>query len=214
MTTMTGDFEAHFTLATLDEAAQVEVARWAEARALKVTHIVLDRGANPSQRMLTQHFRGSLTEALVSAQARCQQLTGAGFPVTRLKLEAAPWNTGIPQDAHAATAFPAHCHFEHHLKLLLDSEEALDALRAQVEPHQAHLSRNARRTRSDGQHERFVTQRCYGVGQSVARARLAALTEALIGFTILETEEEFVVHDSNLALDQGWLALPEHSHAH
>lgn len=104
-------------------------------------------------------------------------------------------------------------YFEHHLKVLLDpcgpgAAATLDALTATAAAHDAHVSWNARRIRAGtGRQERFVTQRCYGVGLPTARARLAALTRAVgaLPVEIAETEEEFVVHDSNSAIDDGWI---------
>ncbi|HEY0700568.1 MAG TPA: hypothetical protein VGD43_22525, partial [Micromonospora sp.] len=56
-------------------------------------------------------------------------------------------------------------------------------------------------------HERFVTQRCHDAGQPQARLRLAALVDELTaaGYPPVEVEEEFVVFDSNPALDHGWI---------
>lgn len=214
MDTATGDFETHLTLGSTEPTALSRLGTWsAERTGLKLTHIVLDQGATPSQPMLTQRWRGSFGAAFAAAQALRCQLHTVGFSVVRLKLEAAPWNAGVPQTEREARAFPSYCHFEHHLKLLLPSESALESLRLAVQPHGAHLSRNARRTRPDHQHERFVTQRCYGVGQSVAQARLAALTKALAAYTILDSEEEFVLYDSNLALEHGWIQPQELPHA-
>jgi hypothetical protein len=42
---------------------------------------------------------------------------------------------------------------------------------------------------------------------SNAQARLQQLIEAIasLGFCPIDTESEFVVYDSNLALDRGWM---------
>jgi hypothetical protein len=83
----------------------------------------------------------------------------------------------------------------------------LDLARAVAEAHGAHLSRNARRDRDDGRHERFVTQRCHDVGRLQARERLDAMITALTaeGLEIVEVEEEYVLVDDNPALDAGWI---------
>jgi hypothetical protein len=59
-----------------------------------------------------------------------------------------------------------------------------------------------------GRHERFVTQRCHGCGRPEARRRLDALVGELtaVGFAIAEIEHEYVVLDSNPAVDAGWIA--------
>ncbi|WUJ69476.1 nucleotidyl transferase AbiEii/AbiGii toxin family protein [Kribbella soli] len=99
-------------------------------------------------------------------------------------------------------------YFEHQVKLLLPDAAAgtLISLGSLLEPHQARLSRNARRHRNDGRHERFATQRCHQVGRTTSKARLDAMVTALreAGHEILEVEEEHVAYDSNLQLDRGW----------
>ena len=182
---------------------------WAEARGLKCTHIVLARGASTSQPMLTRDGRGTLMGQHAAASAVMRELAGDGFAISRLKIEAAPWNGGAPRTDAEGAAQPPHRYFEHHLKLLLRGDiddAAMTGLTDLARRHAAHLSRNALRVRADGRQERFVTQRCYRVGQETARARLAVLRDALAAkYEILDVEEEFVVYDSNLALDAGWL---------
>jgi hypothetical protein len=104
-------------------------------------------------------------------------------------------------------AFHPGRYFEHHVKLLLDDTAALEPLIAMARWHDARLSRNARRATDGGRHERFVTQRCRGVGRPTARRHLYALLAALgdLGYRVVDAEEEFVVYDDNLAVDAGWL---------
>jgi len=159
--------------------------------------------------MLTGRGRGTLGGQLVVAQRWVDGLRADGLQVVRVKIEAAPWGVGIPgSDAEAGDA-PAGRYFEHHVKVLLDTAE-LGGLTALAEPYGAHVSRNARRTRLDGRHERFITQRCYRVGQPTARRHLAGLRAALDrgGYHVLEVEEEYVVYDDNPAIDAGWITSP------
>ncbi|GAB2725478.1 hypothetical protein [Kitasatospora kifunensis] len=97
-------------------------------------------------------------------------------------------------------------YFEHHLKVLLAPGERAVLVRA-VAGHTAHVSWNARRTDPTGRRQQFVTQRCHGVGRHTAERRLAALTETLVaaGHPPIAVEREFVVYDSNLAVDDGWI---------
>ena len=74
--------------------------------------------------------------------------------------------------ADEAAELSSVCHFEHHIKLLLSGEPEMASARAVAERHSAHLSRNARRAARHGRHERFVTQRCRGVGRPAAAALL------------------------------------------
>ncbi|MET0424327.1 MAG: hypothetical protein ABW046_10645, partial [Actinoplanes sp.] len=87
-----GDFEIHLTL-----LADPELAGFAVAQGLKYTRIVLDRGVTPDQPMLTLNARGRLAAVAAEAQRWEGQLTGHGFTVVRVKVEASPFNGGVPQ---------------------------------------------------------------------------------------------------------------------
>ncbi|MDA2806030.1 nucleotidyl transferase AbiEii/AbiGii toxin family protein [Nocardiopsis suaedae] len=216
-----GDFETHLTLDARTPDRIEEAARWARAHGLKFTHIELDRGSSASQPMVTYHGHGTLDGELAVAERWAGRLSGAGLPVTRTKIEASPVNTGVPWTAEEAHTLPGHCYFEFHIKLLLAPDADLDALARLVKPHRARLSRNARRVREDGYQERFVTQRFSGVGRPTATALHRKLLDELEGQGlrylpprraadapepgILGTEREFVVYDSALDLDAGWM---------
>ncbi|MBO1334589.1 hypothetical protein J3486_25480 [Streptomyces sp. VRA16 Mangrove soil] len=210
-----GELETHLTVEAADAGAVERLATWAAARGHGFTHIVLARGAHRSQPMVTLRGRGRADAWLVGRVARtAEDLARAGFPVVRTKTEAAPWATGVPATDAQARQAPAHLHFEHHVKVLLDQDCAPRALAARVEGHTAHVSWNARRVRADGRHERFVTQRCHGVGNATAGRRLDELVGALAaapGVRILETEREYVLHDTRLGLDAGWITEGEPS---
>ncbi|GAA2719990.1 hypothetical protein [Actinocorallia aurantiaca] len=199
-----GDFETHLTVRC--GAGELDaLARWAAARGLKFSHIVLARGRVASQPMLTARGSGDLADVLAAADRTKAALAADGFEVTRTKVEAAPWNEGVPAaDEEALALGPGH-YFEHHLKLLLEPGADTAALAGLVEPHAAHLSRNARRVRDDGVAERFVTQRCRLVGAFEAERRLAALIAELKTHRIAEVEREFVVFDDGESLDDGWI---------
>lgn len=205
---VTGDFEVHITVAEWDGG---RLAEFAEEHGLKYTHVVLDRGQTASQPMLTRRGSGSLDQQRDAAERWRERLRAAGFRVARAKIEAAPWCDGVPvTDEDAATHPPAR-HFEHHVKLLLTAGvSTLVAVTEVAERHGARLSRNARRTRGDGHEERFVTQRCHGVGRVAAQARLDALVADLrdAGWDIVAVEQEYVVFDDRIELDAGWLTRP------
>ena len=201
-----GQFETHVT-ARADGPAGVEALRaWADRRSIKFHHIVLDRGRTPSQPMVTRQGTGTLTGQLAAAAELARELAGDGFAVGRVKVEAAPGNRDIPAtDAEAGRH--AGRYFEHHVKLALPADADLGALAELAARHGARLSRNARRRRDDGTSERFVTQRCHGVGLATARRDFDALraTLAAAGYVAVKVEQEYVVSDSNLADDAGWL---------
>ncbi|PBC78068.1 hypothetical protein BX265_2827 [Streptomyces sp. TLI_235] len=196
-----GDFEIHLTVAPPQARA---LAAWAAEHGLKVVDIELSRGAVPRQPMLTLTTAGTLAEARSLADRTASAAGAAGFDVLRTKIEAAPWTDGVPADDERARALGPAFYFEHHVKLLLD-EDPGPALAALAERHDAHLSRNARRTRPDGQLEWFVTQRCRLVGSATAGRRLDALLAALDGHRIASVEREFAVLDTTEALDAGWI---------
>lgn len=176
--------------------------QWGANRNLKFLHILLERGAHISQPMLTRHGCGNLTGELQMAKNLEIDLNSANFSVSRIKIEAAPWNQDIPQSDRLAST-QAHRYFEHHIKLSLESTIDIFPLKELIHHHSAHISRNALKIRADGSLERFVTQRCIGVGQIEAQNRLKNLVESIesLGYVPIDIESEFVVYDSNLALD-------------
>lgn len=203
-----GDLETHLTVAAQSAAAGDALLRFANLHGLKYLHIVLDRGQTVSQPMLTRGGRGVLSGELSIARDLARQLDEAGLAVTRIKIEAAPFNQDVPQTDVDAAGLPGHYYFEHHVKLLVGPHAHLAELTQLAAQHQAHLSRNALRVRHDGQLERFVTQRCWSVGRATAEQRLEALRQELVGtgWMIIDIEAEFVVYDNNLEVDAGWIA--------
>lgn len=216
-----GMFEAHVTVDCDDGPASASrLEGWSATRGWKFTHIVLASGLMPSQPMLTLRGCGSYEEQLRTCRWASQALRDAGFSPVRVKIEVPAWASMVPRSDVQAQLLdgqgnPAGCasqYFEHHLKVLLDpgSEVCLSALTATAVAHSAHVSWNARRARGGTDYqERFVTQRCYGVGLPVAQTRLAALTRAVedLSIEIIEVEQEFVVYDSNMAVDDGWMVM-------
>ncbi|WP_406288580.1 hypothetical protein [Embleya sp. NBC_00896] len=199
---MAGVFETHVTVRTDDVDG---LARRAGAYGVGLTHIVLARGRTVSQPMLTERATTTLHRARERAAELRVALHGDGFTVTRTKIEAAPWHPGVPRTDAEAHALGPELYFEHHVKLILAPDIDLDALAAEVAPHGAHLSRNARRLRADGRTERYVTQRCHRVGDRAAAQASALLVDALGKHEIASIEREFVVFDDNGTLDDGWI---------
>ncbi|MFJ2191932.1 hypothetical protein ACIOJE_29030 [Kitasatospora sp. NPDC087861] len=212
-----GDFEVHLTVAP---GAAEALAAWADGHGLKFTHILLARGAVPSQPMLTLRAGGTLDEVAAATSRTVGRLARAGFTVLRAKIEATPWAEGVPVSDEDAVPHGSGRYFEHHVKLLLPGRASaadsarLAGLTELVVRHGAHLSRNPRRVREDGRCEWFVTQRCRLVGLSAAGLRLEALLRDLAadGHEVLSVEREFVVTDSDEALDAGWISEHEHEH--
>lgn len=208
MADISGEFEIHLTAVYGDE-----LAGFASAHGWKFSHIELDRGGWTSQPMVSIRRSGALDRQLEMMRVWRAMLVDQGAQIVREKIEAAPGNEGVPQTDLDAVGEPQGRYFEHHVKLVLPDAAAarLAALTQLVAPHGARLSSNTRRQRPDGRHERFVTQRCYRVGRVTARQALDALLETLrangqdIVDGIAEVEEQYVVYDSALRLDDGWL---------
>lgn len=201
-----GEFETHVTV----RCAEAEVGRlaaWAGARGAGVTHIVLGRGEVVSQPMVTVRARTTLEAARSAGAVWAGAARSAGFEVVRVKIEAAPWHPGVPRTDADAAVMAASYHFEHHVKVVLEPAVDTRELADIAVRHDAHLSHNARRVRDDGRAERFVTQRCRGVGDATAERALTALVAELRdgGYAIHSVEREFVVHDDHEALDRGWI---------
>jgi len=202
-----GHFETHLTVAARSTADAARLSVWACGRGLKFTHIVLDRGLTPSQPMVTGHARGRLAGQIVEAREIAAALAGEGLAASRIKIEVAPDNADVPQSDKQAASQPADRYFEHHLKLLLPREADIDRISTIASPAGGHVSRNALKRRGDGRQERFVTQRCYGVGRDRAEAQFSRLFHTLRsgGVEIVDAEREYVVYDDNLAADAGWM---------
>jgi hypothetical protein len=199
-------YETHVTVRCDSDRESDRLRRWAVAAGLKLTHIVLARGRMREQPMLT--LSGSQSYAAESARARevTARLRAAGFTPVRVKIESTPWAPEVPSRPCDADG---ERYFEHHVKLLLDADTDLAALAARVVPHGAHLSWNARQVRDGGaRHERFVTQRCRGVDAEGAGQALEMLLVELDGFEVLGVEREFVLHDSDVSVDDGWIEEP------
>lgn len=198
-------FEIHLTVEAAQAAAGADaLARYADMQGMQVLHIELPRGAVTAQPMLSWRRDGVLADCLAQVAVVEQALADRGIRVVRAKVEAAPSNAGVPQ---AGDTCPPGTYFESHLKLLLADHTTLGQVTDVAIAHGAHVSRNARRVRADGCQERFVTLRSTLGGLQEMMARSQALQHALAPMVraVLDTEIEFVVHDSNRALDAGWL---------
>ncbi len=202
-----GKFETHITvcLNNLDEVNRLY--QWSVRHGLKCLHIVLDRGVTASQPMLTRHGWGGFPNELEIATTLCQSLKCEGFSAVRIKMEIAPWNCSVPKSTVEARNHHPDRYFENHIKLLLKSSAEIVLLVELAEQHSAHLSRNIFQARKDNYYERFITQRCMGVGHQEAQQQLQKLLDAIAALDciVIAVEEEFVVYDSNLDLDKGWI---------
>lgn len=201
--TFGGAFEAHVTV-RCDAADAPRFAAACDRLRVKHLQIELARGEHVAQPMTATVHRGELRQVQGEVHELARALVADGFEVVRTKIEALPRNRDLPETDEAAAAEPGR-YFEYHLKVVVPPGE-LEPVRAAAEAHGARLSRNARRTRPDGSHERYLTLRLPGLGRASADARFAALEAAVeaLPVTIGRRVREYTVYDSNLALDRGW----------
>jgi hypothetical protein len=203
----TGELETHLTIC-LSESKSIEHLRdWGAAHGLKCLHIVLEQGEVISQPMLTRRSTGKLTNEIDGANRLKNLLIADGFSVSRLKIEAAPWNEDVPQSAAELKEHLSQRYFESHIRIICNKDADNSELIEAVKPHSAHLSRNALSCCVEGLEERFVTQRCRTGGYAESWKRLNTLLREIraLGYTVIDVEEEYVVYDSNLEIDAGWI---------
>nr|WP_240529525.1 hypothetical protein [Streptomyces mangrovisoli] len=206
-----GEFETHVTVECADDHVVRRLEGWAAGRGIGFVHIVLARGRMASQPMVTLGGAGTLSEQQRAALAAADELRSAGFEPVRVKIEATPWTRGVPRSDGEAALLGRKVHFEHHIKVIVGQDLDRAAVAALVSGHGAHVSWNARRFMDGGRQQRFVTQRCYGVGLHAAGERLERLVGVICGagYEIDSVEREFVVYDSNSAIDDGWMERGE-----
>ena len=158
--------------------------------------------------MTASVHRGVLREVQDEVHALARALVARGFEVVRTKIEALPRNADWPERDEDALARPAG-YFEFHVKLALPAGDAaaLARVRGACEPLGARLSRNASARPREGEEDRFVTLRVPGLGRERAEARFDELLAAVsaLPFRVRARVREYIVYDSDLAVDRGWL---------
>jgi len=202
----TGPRELHVTFAP--EGPEGELKALAARHGAKLTAIELSSGLWRTQHMLTLETEETVEAAVRRAEALGRELAAAGFPVLRTKVESSPFDQENPRTPEAARAADrAGRYHEWHVKVRTSAGQDEAALRAVVRRHGAKFSANARKSAADGTVERFVTGRAFGAVQDQADQACAGLVRDLGAVcAVAEVDREFVVHDSCMALDQGWEA--------
>lgn len=159
--------------------------------------------------MITFWGIGTLQIQLDHARRVCRELENLGCSVVRLKVEKQLYELDEVNFKLIETSVAPEptLYFEHHLKLLLESDANLAELQKTIQPFDGRLSRNARRCRDDGLLERFVTQRAYKSSAKESLDSVARLKQSLeyAEFEIIDAESECVLFDSNIELDADWL---------
>jgi hypothetical protein len=206
-----GLFEAHLTVMPISNAEQVRFVDQCALMGLKPIMIELPKGDVAVQLMTSSIHRGEIHDVFTEVQGLAAGLDSAGFPVARVKIEAAPGNPGVPLTESEAASFPASNYCEHHLKVLLSPGDSLDELRNICSAHQAHLSRNAFKRHPEGKSEQFITLRCYGAGLQAAQAKFEAMIDQVKAarITVLKQITEYCLFDDNISVDGNWGNQPE-----
>jgi hypothetical protein len=183
--------EVHLTveLGANDPAVLAALARVHGCRFL---HVLLDTGVHPSQPMLSWRQVASIATALKRAAELALALQRQGMKLLRLKIEGKP-------EANSDALY-----FEAHFKVELDDgkESELQPLARELG---VHLSRSAF-ARSAGKQQRFLTARQCTLAGALASFERVESTLISRGWRVLSVDREAVLYDSNLELDEGWLA--------
>jgi effector-binding domain-containing protein len=201
-----GIFEAHITVASVEIGGQDRFVKVCAQLDVKPILIELPKGDVAIQLMTSSIHRGEIKDTFQEVKRLAQKLEDHGFSVTRMKIEAAPTNSGIPLTSDEAASFPSDNYYEHHLKVLLAPGESMDELRKVCRQSQAHLSRNAFKKHPDGKSEQFITLRCYGDGLQEAEARFSSLISEvkIAGIEVLKQITEYCLFDDNISVDGNW----------
>lgn len=211
-----GTFEAHVSV---DAAPPAECERFRALCAelgVKCVLIELPEGQTRSQSMTASYHHGSLADVAEEVAALSRRIRAAGFPIRRVKLEAVATNDGVPDTDAQAALFPPSNYFEFHVKLLLTATADLARLGELCARHDAHLSRNALKRDAAGRSERFATLRVYRAGRQRAFAHFDAFLADLeaAGYVFTNKLREYAIYDTAVALDAGWIDVPESGDEH
>lgn len=199
-------FEIHVTIAATSEQRLATFRSVCTQHHCKAIVIALDPSI-PIQPMTCSRVTGTFDDAWCRAEAIRVNLEAANLYVTRVKIEAAPWNSHVPQTDASVEHQHGSAYFEYHAKLLLSTNAIPMALTDVCQAFGAHLSRYVLKQRNDGGTERFVTLRVAQIGRTGFAAQAEILEQALrdAGVPILTTVTEYCMYDSNSALDAVWL---------
>lgn len=163
-------------------------------------------------------------------QALCHEdaefFRAQGFNVIREKIEATAHGIrGVPQDAAEASKYP-HLYFEFHIKvqkrgdngepqpIAHEEETQLRALANSLSrdlrvPIPLSYNREKNESNTDnGGCQRFLNVRFYELGLAEIKPKLEAIYAAIESsgsFRKVKTISEYVWHDTNKALDHGWI---------
>lgn len=162
-----------------------------------------------------RYFRtNSFGEALQAAWDDARHFRNKGWDILRVKIEVSAHTAsrGVPLDV------PGWSYFETHIKVVrndgtpADNVDALTACCARLSAKLGcplPLSWNNLKNSVNGGLQRFVNVRIRNTTLSEYEARVkeicAALTAESDGFRVVERHPEYIVFDTNVAVDKGWI---------
>lgn len=198
-------FEIHVTV-TLSHAHDLQtfLATCSQHR-LKAIVINLEPTSS-MQPMTCSRVTGNVSDAYEHAKNVQTYLEAAGFPVRRVKIEAAPWNSHVPQSDDKRCYYDPSAYFEYHLKFQLPALSWQESLLPLCKAFHAHLSHNALKHEADGTTQRFATIRSYTAGRNSFQEYTEHFQQTVqaAGFVTLTHVTEFCIYDSNSELDAFW----------
>lgn len=211
--TLQGAFEAHITVSihSDDTATEARFRQFCSERGVKAVWIQLARGHSVHQPMTSSYHQGTYTEVKRDILHLAEEIRLAGFVVDRVKIESRWDCAGIPQTDEEARQTPQR-YFECHYKLRLHDEVPADLL-SLCNMYGAHISKNNYRAIDAHFFDRFVTLRCYDVGQKHASdffqdlQQQLSLSASTYAYELVSMSPEYTVYDSNVNLDDGWLSV-------
>lgn len=203
-----GVFEAHISIAPINEEQANIFKNFCEAEGIKAIQIVLARGTTPIQPMSSSIHQGKFSTVKIEVETLVHKIAQLGFEVKRMKIEAAPNNQDIPQTIEDLSRHDSKNYFEHHWKILLQDAPS-EALLKLCEGNKIHFSQNAFKKREDGFSEHFLTLRLYEKGLQEAQQFCEEFTKVLKGqeVEVLKFITEYCVYDDFVQLDEEWLEI-------
>lgn len=158
----------------------------------------------------TKYYESQDARTPIAYMLRDAEALARHFEVVRLKLEAMAENPGIPLSDAQAKEIPGDSYFEYHIKVDApvspENDEALKHLaRKLTETLGIKIPFSCNNMR--GKNQRFLNARTYGMGLEASSAVVEKICAAIReqGFPVGKVIREFIVFDTNKALDQGWL---------
>ncbi|MEM7039123.1 MAG: hypothetical protein AAF570_19255, partial [Bacteroidota bacterium] len=109
-----GLFEAHITIQPIQGPQSIVFQNLCKDLKVKPIQIELPEGDVPVQPMTCSTHKGDYSDVRQEVYALAWELARGGFEVTRVKIEAAPFNDDIPQNKAEAAQHSAQNYFEHH----------------------------------------------------------------------------------------------------